>query len=262
MFDFSTKQTGLRGYASYCYVDTKAVQHGQNHVFYLIQSIAKELPPSFYIPTIDKLPSFSAYERNETTATMEAQISVHADFPQDKWFYIKSKASGLVLDVEHDFGPDHTMLGANIELNHQKLYCSSACHPLLELQLWRFKGGFLINGCTGLVLDVDGLLYKTNTRIVQWSRSNPGTNTNQQRDVSHGLVHVNGEPNLVLDVDDNAARDDTLRDSHTAKTDKRISNEYESSPLARVLDVEHSPQNMQLKEAMSVFLRDIYSVDT
>ncbi|KAG0344401.1 hypothetical protein BG005_001860 [Podila minutissima] len=183
------------------------------------------------------------------------------------------------------------MLGANIGLNHQKLYCSSACHPLLERQLWRFESGFLINHCTGLVLDVDGLQYKTNTRIMQWSRSNPETNTNQQWDVSHGLIHVKGKPNLVLGVDGNAACDDTsirigerknndlnqlwsfeavtfpsltsqTGDSHTAKTDKRISNEYESSPLARVLDVEHSPQNRQLKEAMSVFLRDIYSVDT
>ncbi|KAF9284866.1 hypothetical protein BGZ74_001629 [Mortierella antarctica] len=32
---------------------------------------------------------------------MEAQISVHADVPQNKRFYIKSKASGLVLDVDH-----------------------------------------------------------------------------------------------------------------------------------------------------------------
>ncbi|KAF9373316.1 hypothetical protein CPB97_000656, partial [Podila verticillata] len=200
----------------------------------------------------------------------EAQISVHAAFPQDKWFYIKSKASGLVLDVEHGFWRDHTKAGANIELNHQKLYGSSARHALLELQLWRFESGFIINRRTGLVLDVSGNDLKTGTKIIQWNRKSEG-NANQQWTVSNGFIHLKSQPNFVLDVDGDGTRDGarislgerkekknldqrwsfeavtfswlTSQTSYTytTETDEELMKEYESSHLARVKEHHAAP---------------------
>ncbi|KAG0088036.1 hypothetical protein BGZ92_006692 [Podila epicladia] len=146
---------------------------------------------------------------------MEARMSIQDDFsqcsiddrfPQDTWFYIKSKDSGLVLDVDHGFGNDHTMCGATIGLSHQKLYSSSACHPLLELQLWRLESGYIVNRCTGLVLDVEAFLFKAGTSVIQFSRNEPEKNANQQWAVTNGFIHPKSCPNLILDVRGNRAR--------------------------------------------------------
>ncbi|KAG0098852.1 hypothetical protein BGZ93_010107 [Podila epicladia] len=162
---------------------------------------------------------------------LEEFADVHADFPLDKGFYVKSRASGLVLDVDHGFGRDHTLSGANIGLDRQKLYCSSAHHAL-----WSSSSGAL-RAVSSLTIALACFWMLT------------------------------GVTNLVLGVDGKGACDGALacigeRASHTAKADKRISNEYESRPLARVHYVEQSPQKMQLKEVVLVFHCDIYSVDT
>ncbi|KAG0088035.1 hypothetical protein BGZ92_006691 [Podila epicladia] len=140
---------------------------------------------------------------------LEEFADVHADFPLDKGFYVKSRASGLVLDVDHGFGRDHTLSGANIGLDRQKLYCSSAHHAL-----WSSSSGAL-RAVSSLTIAL-ACFWMLTVRSA----------------------------------------------SHTAKADKRISNEYESRPLARVHYVEQSPQKMQLKEVVLVFHCDIYSVDT
>ncbi|KAF9430481.1 hypothetical protein BGZ76_000821, partial [Entomortierella beljakovae] len=137
-----------------------------------------------------------------------ANITVHSEFPIAKWFYIKSKASNLVLDVEHGFFRDHTKPGAYVELNNQKLSASTQKHALLDLQLWRFEEGYIINRRTGLVLDAQGS-SKAGTRLIQWTRKTEKTEdkTNQLWSVSNGFIHLKSQPNLVLDVDGDGSRD-------------------------------------------------------
>ncbi|KAI8352981.1 ricin B lectin domain-containing protein, partial [Mortierella sp. GBAus27b] len=127
-------------------------------------------------------------------------------FPSEKYFYIKSKASGLVLDVEHGFLRDHTKPGAYLQLNGQKLIASEKKHALLELQLWRFDNGFIINRRTGMVLDATEGSLKAGTRLIQWTRRTTD-NDNQQWTVSNGFIHLKNNPNMVLDVDGDGTRD-------------------------------------------------------
>jgi hypothetical protein len=144
----------------------------------------------------------TAYEAGSETA----RVSVHSEFPSEKYFYIKSKASGLVLDIEHGFLRDHTKPGAYLQLNGQKLVASEKKHALLELQLWRFDNGFIINRRTGMVLDATEGSLKAGTRLIQWTRRTTD-NANQQWAVSNGFIHLKNNPNLVLDVDGDGTRD-------------------------------------------------------
>ncbi|KAG0031331.1 hypothetical protein BGZ82_007034 [Podila clonocystis] len=96
MFDFSQLDVKERGYIASIHLHTDTVQHGNDHGFYLVQSNTEELPSSFYIPTDNKPPSLPADEKKSATVTTEAQISVHADFPQDEC----KNSSNLVHEVE------------------------------------------------------------------------------------------------------------------------------------------------------------------
>ncbi|KAF9409794.1 hypothetical protein BGZ94_001860, partial [Podila epigama] len=218
----------------------------------------------------------------------EAQISVHAAFPQDKWFYIKSKASGLGLDVEHGFWRDHTKPGAPIELNTQKLYASATRHALLELQLWKYENGFIINRRTGLVLDVYRGELNNGAKVIQWSRKSEN-NANQQWVVSNGFIYLKSQPNLVLDVDGDGTRDGarislgerkdkknldqrwsfeavtfswlTTMTSYTftTATDEEFLKEYESSHLARVKEHRVAPNDcwFYLKSGISDLVLEV-----
>ncbi|KAG0013890.1 hypothetical protein BGZ80_010786, partial [Entomortierella chlamydospora] len=199
----------------------------------------------------------------------EAQVTVHTEFPSDKWFYIKSKASNLVLDVEHGFFRDHTKPGAYLELNNQKLFASAKKHALLELQLWRFQDGYIINRRTGLVLDAAQGTFKPGTRLIQWTRKTEDK-ANQQWGVSNGFIHLKSQPNLVLDIDGDGTRDGarislnerkdkknldqrwsfeavhftwlTLeRTTNVIDTDIELMKEYETSNLARVVEHKVAP---------------------
>lgn len=83
-------------------------------------------------------------------------ISIRPDNFPTSWFYIKSAASGLVVDIEHGYFTDPMKAGARAEMNHQKIDNGDGRHSLLELQLWRYEAGFLINRRTGFVLDIQG----------------------------------------------------------------------------------------------------------
>ncbi|KAG0260352.1 hypothetical protein BG011_001953, partial [Mortierella polycephala] len=199
----------------------------------------------------------------------EAQIEVHTEFPSDKWFYVKSRASGLVLDVEHGFLRDHTKPGANLELNNQKLLASAKKHALLELQLWRFEDGYIINRRTGMVLDVSMGILKAGSRMIQWTRKDT-SNINQQWAVSNGFIHVKSDPSLVLDVDGDGTRDGARislgerkekknldqrwtfeavnftwlsiqRSYSTIQDDVELIKEFEATNLARVVDHQSAP---------------------
>ncbi|KAF9904817.1 hypothetical protein EC991_002321, partial [Linnemannia zychae] len=216
-----------------------------------------------------------------------AKISTHVDLPVNKWFYIKSKASNQVLDIEHGFLKDHTKPGAYLQLNHQKLHASAQKHALLELQLWRFDNGYIINRRTGLVLDVAEGSLKSGTRLIQWTRRSEN-NANQQWAVSGGFIHLKSNANLVLDVDGDGTRDRARvslgerkdkknldqrwtfesvqftwlsleRSNITLENDVELLKEYEVTHLARVVEHSHAPVNcwFYLKSGISDLVLEV-----
>ncbi|KAF9360723.1 hypothetical protein BGX34_007540, partial [Mortierella sp. NVP85] len=215
-----------------------------------------------------------------------ARVSVHTEFPSGKWFYIKSKASNLVLDVEHGFFRDHTKAGAFLELNGQKLHASDKRHALLELQLWRFEDGYIINRRTGMVLDAADNSLKSGTRLIQWTRKTEG-NANQQWAVDNGFIHLKNNPNLVLDVDGDGTRDGariaigerkdkknldqrwsfesvnftwlSRASSFKADGDAQLLKEFEASNLARVVEHRGAPVDcwFYLKSGISDLVLEI-----
>ncbi|KAF9569219.1 hypothetical protein EC968_002657, partial [Mortierella alpina] len=217
----------------------------------------------------------------------EAEIAIHTEFPSEKYFYIKSRASGLVLDVEHGFLRDHTKPGSCVELNNQKLYASAKRHALLELQLWCYKDGYIINRRTGLVLDVYQGSLKAGSRIIQWTQKSE-SNENQLWAVSNGFIHLKSQPNLVLDVDGDGTRDGARialnerkdkknldqrwtfeavqftwlsiqRSYSTVEDDVELLKEFEANNLARVVEHKHAPVNcwFYLKSGVSDLVLEI-----
>ncbi|KAG9320569.1 hypothetical protein KVV02_002822, partial [Mortierella alpina] len=217
----------------------------------------------------------------------EAQIAIHTEFPSEKYFYIKSRASGLVLDVEHGFLRDHTKPGSCVELNKQKLYASAKRHALLELQLWCYKDGYIINRRTGLVLDVYQGSLKPGSRIIQWTQKSE-SNENQLWAVSDGFIHLKSQPNLVLDVDGDGTRDGARialndrkdkknldqrwtfeavqftwlsiqRSYSTVEDDVELLKEFEANNLARVVEHRHAPVNcwFYLKSGVSDLVLEV-----
>ncbi|CAO3565913.1 unnamed protein product [Mortierella alpina] len=216
----------------------------------------------------------------------EAQITSHTEFPSEKYFYIKSRASGLVLDVEHGFLRDHTKPGSCVELNNQKLYASTKIHALLELQLWCYKDCYIINRRTGLVLDVYQGCLKAGSRIIQWSQKSE-SNENQLWAVSNGFIHLKSQPNLVLNVDSDGTRDGarialnerkdkknldqrwtfeavqftwlTIQRSYSVEDDVELLKEFEANNLARVVEHRHAPVNcwFYLKSGISDLVLEV-----
>ncbi|KAF9198224.1 hypothetical protein BGZ49_001021, partial [Haplosporangium sp. Z 27] len=194
----------------------------------------------------------------------EARVTVLTEFPTDKWFYIKSKASNLVLDVQHGFFRDHTKPGTFLELNNQKLQASAKKHALLELQLWRFEDGYIINRRTNLVLDASQDSLKPGSHLIQWTRKTEDK-ASQLWDVTNGFIYLKSQPNLVLDVDGDGSREGSRislnerkekknldqrwsfeaveftwlsfeRSASIADTDIELLKEYEATHLARVVE--------------------------
>ncbi|KAF9933124.1 hypothetical protein FBU30_006448, partial [Linnemannia zychae] len=216
-----------------------------------------------------------------------AKISIHAEPPVNKWFYIKSRASNHVLDIEHGFLKDHTKPGAYLQLNHQKLHASAQKHALLELQLWRLDNGFIINRRTGLVLDAAEGVLQSGTRLIQWTRKSKD-NANQQWAISNGFIHLKSNPNFVLDVDGDGTRERARislgerkdkknldqrwtfesvefawlafeRNYESLENDIELLKEYEVNHLARVVDHDHAPVNcwFYLKSGISDLVLEV-----
>lgn len=84
-----------------------------------------------------------------------ARVVDHSHAPVNCWFYLKSGISDLVLEVEHGRQINHLQAGSQVKLAHQRLKSGKHSHALLELQLWRFDDGYIVNRRSGLVLAVD-----------------------------------------------------------------------------------------------------------
>ncbi|KAG0012587.1 hypothetical protein BGZ81_001477, partial [Podila clonocystis] len=123
------------------------------------------------------------------------------------WFYIKSAVSGLVIDIEHGYFTDPMKVGARAEMNHQKIDNGDGRHSLLELQLWRYEAGFLINCRTGFVLDIQGGSLKLDARVVQWQRKSGQWAQNQHWFHENGTIANVHNSSLVLDIDGNGSKD-------------------------------------------------------
>ncbi|GET03449.1 carbohydrate-binding module family 13 protein [Rhizophagus clarus] len=78
------------------------------------------------------------------------------------YYWIKAQHSGKVLEVE--YGSLCSFAGI---IQHTK---KSEHDPNVDMQLWYFNGGFIVNKRSGLVLDVCGGKFENGTRIVQYER--------------------------------------------------------------------------------------------
>ncbi|KAF9344131.1 hypothetical protein BGX34_005967 [Mortierella sp. NVP85] len=134
-----------------------------------------------------------------------ARGSVDTEFSSGKWVYIKSKVSNLVLDVEKGFLKDPLKAGARLELNDQMLHPSDA-QPSIELQLWRFDDGYIVNRRSGLVLDIQGGVLRAGTRLVQSARKIGRDGMEQQWAVDNGLIRLKSNAAFVIAVDGDATR--------------------------------------------------------
>ncbi|KAF9275594.1 hypothetical protein BGZ68_010685, partial [Mortierella alpina] len=134
-------------------------------------------------------------------------ISIRPDNFPTSWFYIKSAASGLVVDIEHGYFTDPMKAGARAEMNHQKIDSGDGRHSLLELQLWRYEAGFLINRRTGFVLDIQGGTLKLAARVVQWQRKSGKDARNQHWFYENGFIANVYNSRLVLDIDGDGSKD-------------------------------------------------------
>lgn len=131
--------------------------------------------------------------------------------------------------------------GARAEMNHQKIDSGDGRHSLLELQLWRYEAGFLINRRTGFVLDIQGGMYsrpswtersffhvamytkiqaadlyqlfhilgtlKLAARVVQWQRKSGKDARNQHWFYENGFIANVYNSRLVLDIDGDGSKD-------------------------------------------------------
>ncbi|ORZ05713.1 hypothetical protein BCR41DRAFT_176180 [Lobosporangium transversale] len=141
------------------------------------------------------------------TPSRAESISVRPDNFPTNWFYIKSAASGLVVDIEHGIFTDPMKAGARAEMNHQKIDNGENRHALLELQLWRYEAGFLINRRTGLVLDIQGGAIKLSARVIQWHRKAGKDARNQHWFYENGFIANVYNSRLVLDIDGDGTKD-------------------------------------------------------
>ncbi|KAF9307936.1 hypothetical protein BG003_011837, partial [Podila horticola] len=128
------------------------------------------------------------------------------DFPTN-WFYIKSAASNLVVDIERGYFTNPMKVGARTAMNHQKIDSGDGRHSLLELQLWRYEAGFLINRRTGFVLDIQGGSLDIAARVVQRQRKSGKEAQNQRWFYENGFIANVYNSKLVLDIDGDGFKD-------------------------------------------------------
>ncbi|RIA98773.1 Carbohydrate-Binding Module Family 13 protein [Glomus cerebriforme] len=109
------------------------------------------------------------------------------------YYWIIAQHSGKVLEVEGG-SVDNC---AKVVQNSKK----SGYDPNVNIQLWSFNGGFIINKKSGLVIDVTGDRIENCTQIIQHkSRTEPVNN--QEWDYNHedNTISLRSNRNFALDV--------------------------------------------------------------
>ncbi|KAG0250546.1 hypothetical protein BGZ95_007159, partial [Linnemannia exigua] len=94
--------------------------------------------------------------RSSTTSTEEIEYARTEQYiiaPKDSWFYLV--AGNKVASISTTHLLERGAEGASIELSVQKRFASAQRHALIDLQLWKLEGSYVINRFTGLYLTVD-----------------------------------------------------------------------------------------------------------
>ncbi|CAB5379113.1 unnamed protein product [Rhizophagus irregularis] len=111
------------------------------------------------------------------------------------YYWIIARHSQKVLEVEGgSFGSC-----ANI-IQHTK---KSELDPFVDMQLWYFDGGFIVNKRSGFVIDVAGEIIENCTKIIQYPRK-PEPSHNQEWEYNHedNTIGLKSNRNFVLDVEE------------------------------------------------------------
>ncbi|KAG0019623.1 hypothetical protein BGZ82_011834, partial [Podila clonocystis] len=139
-----------------------------------------------------------------------ARSSRVLSFPKGQ-FYIQSPIADLVLDIETGFLKDPLKAGARVELAHKKPSKHNAEPSLIqqEQQQWRAEEGYIINTRTGHVLDIQGGVIRSGTRVIQ-NVCKTGTDAAGQHWLNYdGVLTLASNSRFVVTIDGDATRDGT-----------------------------------------------------
>ncbi len=93
-------------------------------------------------------------------------VSKVVSIKNDDWFFIKSGATGYVMDLEAGWITSPTDPGAYISMKKQRSL-DDADKSLLERQLWRYEDGYFINRRTNYVIDIYGRSAIVGVKLIQ-----------------------------------------------------------------------------------------------
>ncbi|KAL1927603.1 hypothetical protein VTP01DRAFT_3840 [Rhizomucor pusillus] len=123
-----------------------------------------------------------------------------SNFPSG-WFFIQSRCPHkMVLDVQGD----SLKATAKIVVWPKK-------SQNYDNQLWMYDNGYIINKCSGLVLDVAGGELTSDKQMIQYKRKMIEDAHNQRWYYREdGFIHPQVDPNLVLDIRGNWQKEGTV----------------------------------------------------
>ncbi|KAI8074362.1 uncharacterized protein B0P05DRAFT_548257 [Gilbertella persicaria] len=107
-------------------------------------------------------------------------------FPSEKYFYIQSRKSGLVLSCD---GQEET--GSKLVIRPKA--------EDDESQLWKYEHGFLVCKKTLLVMDIAGGDLKVDSKVLQYNRKKTMTH-NQRWGMRDHFIYAVADPRLVLNA--------------------------------------------------------------
>ncbi|CAO0797004.1 unnamed protein product [Mucor circinelloides] len=120
------------------------------------------------------------------------------EFPSG-YFYIKSRNSGKVIDVD----------GASTKNDGKILIWTPKHNDDRDNQLWYYQDGFVVNKCSGKALDVRGGPLVDDAWICQYDRKKISDAQNQRWGYEDGFIYTLADPHMVLDVRGNQTSDGT-----------------------------------------------------
>ncbi|KAG1444551.1 hypothetical protein G6F56_010254 [Rhizopus delemar] len=143
-------------------------------------------------------------------------------FPENQYFFIKSRANGHVLDVYMGETTDDS----NIIIWQQKPDNDNAN------QLWRSEDGFLVNKKSHLVMDIRGGDLKSDTYIVQYTRKMTMAH-NQRFGYRDGFIYCLADPRLVLDIRGGGSKEGTKIILYKRKESDNMNQQWTVIPIGQ-----------------------------